>query len=112
MHIPSKIRTKTGDLKYLLIRSVKDLLPLKLISAPKRGFILPIAKWLRGPLRPQVEHFLGKDYLKRQGLFQENLYDKVVKPHIESKKNHDWQIWTVFMFQKWYEQFVLRGSAS
>ena len=46
-------RSRQGDLKYLWKKTIGDLLPHRLLNAPKRGFVIPITKWLRGPLKPR-----------------------------------------------------------
>src|SRR5207253_8098203 len=56
--ISAPMRTKGTDLKYLLKRAVSDLLPPDLLTAPKRGFVIPLELWLRRELRPLVERLL------------------------------------------------------
>jgi asparagine synthase (glutamine-hydrolysing) len=106
MRIPAAVRTDSATLKYLLIEAVKDLLPDGLISSPKRGFVLPVGRWLRTNLKPQVEHFLGPSYLKQQGIFEESIYEKLIKPHLEGTRDMSWQLWTLLMFQRWHEQYI------
>ena len=100
--IPSHIRTKNGDLKYLLREIVNDLLPCELLTAPKRGFILPLPLWTRQELRPRIEHLLGPKNLKEQSIFSPQVWDRIVSPHLEGKRDYTQQVWTLFMFQLWY----------
>lgn len=103
--IPPEVRMSFKDPKYLLRESVKNLLPNELLSAPKKGFIVPEDRWLRTILREQVEIFLGEDYLKKQGVFSSDIHKKYVVPHMNKTKNYHWQLWTLLMFQKWHERF-------
>jgi asparagine synthase (glutamine-hydrolysing) len=41
--------------KRLLVEAARDLLPAAVLARRKRGFVLPIDRWLRGPLRREVE---------------------------------------------------------
>ncbi|MBN8555159.1 MAG: asparagine synthase (glutamine-hydrolyzing) [Deltaproteobacteria bacterium] len=104
--IPSHLRSQTGNFKNLLLKSVSSLLPSDLIHQKKRGFILPEKKWLRGRLREQVECLLSPQFLKRQGIFQERIYTQWVAPHLAEKKDYSWKVWTLLMFQLWYDRFI------
>ena len=102
MAIPAHQRIGRAHLKQALIDAVRDLLPPQLLSAPKKGFILPVASWLRGRLRPQVEHLLGEPYLRGQGIFHERISEQLVRPHLAGRADHSWQLWTLLMFQMWH----------
>lgn len=104
MKIPAHVRIGGTRLKQVLIDAVADLLPPQLLRAPKRGFVLPMASWLRGRLRPQVEHLLGEPYLRRQGIFDTRIVGRLVEPHLAARVDHGWQIWTLLMFQMWHSR--------
>ena len=108
LRIPPQVRTKPDDPKYLLRRAVQDLLPRDLARAPKRGFVLPTAQWLRGPLRPLAERMLDPDRLARQGMIRPEFFGRFVRPHLEGRGDYHAQIWTVLMFQLWHVLFVER----
>ena len=106
MRIPSQIRTKPGDPKYLLRQAMKDLLPSELLHAPKRGFVIPTAQWLRGPLRPLAERLLAPKRLADQGLFRPEFYARFVQPHLEGQADYHPQVWTALMFQVWHSLYL------
>jgi len=110
--IPSSLRTKPDDLKYLLKASVADLLPAEILSARKRGFVIPIKLWLRTSLRKLAEHLLSPERLKTQGLFEPGFYWRYVKPHIEAKEDFTWQVWAALMFQLWHFIFIEQNARS
>jgi asparagine synthase (glutamine-hydrolysing) len=102
MAIPAHLRIGGAHLKQVLIDAVADLLPPELLQARKKGFVLPVASWLRGRLRPQVEKLLGEPYLRRQGIFDERITERLVRPHLAGRADLSWQIWTLLMFQIWH----------
>lgn len=104
--IPSSIRTAAGDLKYLLKRAIGDLLPEPLLSARKRGFVIPTKLWLRRELRPLVERLLHPDRLRRQGLFHSTFYISFVLPHLDGKADYTSQVWAALMFQIWHLIYI------
>lgn len=83
-----------------------DLLPPDLLTARKRGFVIPIELWLRGELRPLAEHLLNPQRLKRQGLFRPQFYDHYVRPYLEGRSTFTWQVWAALMFQLWHVVFI------
>jgi len=104
--IPSAMRAKSGDLKYLLKKSISDLLPADLLTARKKGFVIPIELWLRRDLRRLTERLLNPDRLRRQGLFRAEFYEHYVKPHLDGKAVFTAQVWAALMFQLWHSIFI------
>lgn len=103
--IPPIIRTGGHEPKSFLKKIVKDLLPVELLNAPKKGFILPLKTWTRKELRPLIEEMLSPDFIKNQGIFSDRCYREVVKPHLDEKRDFTQQVWTLLMFQMWYNVY-------
>ena len=106
LSIPSSMRTKDGDLKYLFKRAIADLLPAELLTARKRGFVIPLKLWLRRELRPLVERLLHSKRLEQQGLFHSKFYNLFVLPHLEGQADFTAQVWSALMFQLWHVVFI------
>ncbi len=104
MAVSAHARIGRQRLKQVLIDAVCDLLPAELVCAPKKGFVLPVATWLRGKLRPRVEELLGVRYLREQGIFSERIAADWVRPHLSGEADRSWQIWTLLMFQLWHQR--------
>lgn len=100
--IPPNQRTQKNDLKYLLKNALGQLLPESILTAPKKGFTLPMLDWMRTTLRGEVETLLGEAYLKKQGIFNPNIYHLYTKPFLEGKKFPEWELWTLLNFQFWF----------
>ena len=104
--IPATVRTRRNDLKGLLRTAVAPLLPSEFLTAPKKGFVIPLASWLRGHLRPAVETLLSPTRLERQGLFNASFYEHYVKTHLDGRADHALKVWAGIMFQLWHLRFV------
>ena len=104
--IPPSIRFDRWNYKQLLRDTIGDLLPPKLINAPKRGFVIPLKLWLRDQLRPLAEQLLGRDRLAAQGIFQPGFYDWAVRPHLDGKVDNTTLVWGALMFQLWHKEFI------
>jgi len=106
MSIPACIRTNTNNLKYLFIKAMGNALSKEIVNGPKKGFVLPIDRWMRTSLKEQVHYYLGKDYLKKQGLFSQKLYSHIVKPYFTGRGYLKNCVWTAFMFQLWHKKYL------
>jgi asparagine synthase (glutamine-hydrolysing) len=104
--LPSELRTRRADLKGLLRESIADLLPPELITAPKRGFVIPLKLWLRGTLRPLVEALLAPRHLAAQGLFKPEFHVRYVRPHLDGRADFTNVVWAALMFQLWHLIFI------
>jgi asparagine synthase (glutamine-hydrolysing) len=107
--IPPELRTSADDPKGLLREAVADLLTPAHLEAPKRGFVLPLARWLRGPLRPLAERLLDDGHLARQGLFHPGLADRLLRPHLDGRSDESERLWPLLMFQLWHLLYVEEG---
>jgi asparagine synthase (glutamine-hydrolysing) len=106
LSVPAHVRTRRNDLKYLLRETVADLLPPALLSAPKRGFVIPLKLWLRQRLRPLVERLLAPERLARQGIFRPEFHRAFVAPHLDGTADHTNKVWAALMFQLWHELYI------
>jgi len=106
LSLPSKFRSPDRPLKSLLIDAVSDLLPEEVVAGPKKGFVIPVASWLRRELKPLVECYLGSEFLRQQGLFREDLYKSIALPHLTGSVDASSKIWTLLMFQLWWNRHI------
>ena len=104
MQIPAEMRISDGIPKQFLKDVVEDLIPPDVFSAKKRGFILPLKEWTRGELRDLVETYLSPQYINQQQIFNPKLYEKMVQPHLKGIKDNTNFIWTLLMYQLWYDK--------
>ena len=95
-----KIRDKCG--KWILRELLFKYVPQKLIDRPKQGFGLPIADWLRGPLREWVEDLINETRLIKEGYFHPEPILLAWQKHLNGENMHN-QLWGVLMFQAWLE---------
>lgn len=78
--------------------------PQEMMERPKKGFSIPIEKWLRQPqLKAWAESLLEQKTLESQGLLNADVVRKIWTDFID---RGEWriQIWYVLMFQEWLMQ--------
>lgn len=103
--IPLDYKLKGSKGKYILKKAVEPLLPKEILHRPKKGFGIPIAGWLKGRLNPLMHDLLDETRLKNQGLFDPKFVQKLVNEHEKNIASHHKQLWTLLVFQLWYENF-------
>lgn len=101
-----KLRGNKG--KYILKRSVEGLLPKSILTRSKKGFGIPIAAWLKGRLNPLMHDLLAPRRLSDQGLFEAAHVQTLIAEHEKGIASHHKQLWTLLVFQLWYDNFLRR----
>ncbi|MGC8603981.1 MAG: asparagine synthase (glutamine-hydrolyzing), partial [Desulfomonilaceae bacterium] len=99
--LPSKMKIKKFNRKYLLKKALKNYLPRSILHRKKRGFLIPTALWLKQNLRPLVEETLGFSNLKKQGLFRSNVVAEMITKHNQGKMDYRKELWTLLVLQLW-----------
>ena len=97
--IEKKIRFFKG--KWILKKVLNKYLPEKLYERPKKGFSVPMAAWLRGPLKQWAEELIDPKRIERDGYFNPSLVQKKWKEHLSGKKNWENLLWNILIFQLW-----------
>jgi asparagine synthase (glutamine-hydrolysing) len=90
----------------LLKRAAASRLPASILSRPKKGFGIPVARWLRGHLAPLLNELLSRDRLKRQGLFNPEIVARRIAEHQSGRHDHRKPLWTLLIFQLWCDHWL------
>lgn len=117
MGLPLEYKIKDGNMK----RMIKDLtlryIPKELMDRPKQGFSVPRERWMRNELKEELLSYVDRDYLIKQNIFKVDETRKFVYDFIENGnrggntgRNHAGFVWAYFVFQKWYETYILRSG--
>ena len=110
--LPMSMKLRNGGGKWILRRVLNQYVPRELIDRPKKGFSLPIAEWLRGPLREWAEDLLGENRLRGDGFFHPTIVRKIWEDHLSGQRDLRHHVWALLMFQAWLDHKDTRKPQS
>ncbi len=97
--------------KAVLKRAFRAMLPKAILDRPKQGFAVPVAKWLRGPLKEMMQDLLLGRRARERGLFKPAGVKQLVDEHLSEKADHQDRLWLLLVFELWAREW-LDGNSS
>jgi asparagine synthase (glutamine-hydrolysing) len=103
--------SRLGRGKVILKDAMRGRLPREVIDRPKKGFGIPVAAWLKGPLREVMNDLLSESRTRTSGYFDSARVRQLINEHCEGTRNHRKVLWTLLSFELWREARGIRGRA-
>ncbi len=104
--IPAKLKIKgLNNKKYILKKTLEDILPKDILYRKKMGFGVPIDVWLRGELKDYAYATLLCEKALKRNLFKKEEIKKILDAHMQGKVSYAQQIWALLMLEKWFNIF-------
>jgi asparagine synthase (glutamine-hydrolysing) len=92
--IPSRFKFRNGQTKYLLKKALEPILPKPIVHRTKKGFGIPIGRWLRNGVAmidPQTfSKFLNTDFIRLQ-----------ISGHQAGKADNRAFLWNLWVLERW-----------
>lgn len=101
---PYALKTRDGGLKWPLQTLVRRHVDPIIMDRPKMGFGVPMAQWLRGPLREWAEDLLAPDRLRRDGYLAVAPVRRRWEEHLRGHRSWAHDLWGVLMFQAFLDE--------
>jgi asparagine synthase (glutamine-hydrolysing) len=98
-----------GQMKKKILQDCfQNILPEELYNRPKKGFEVPLLKWLRGDMKPMIqEYLLDEAFIKEQGLFNYAELKILFNTLLSSNPGESHaRIWGLLVFQYWYKKYI------
>jgi asparagine synthase (glutamine-hydrolysing) len=105
LSLPADVKVRGLTTKWLLKRIAETTLPPSLVRRRKRGLSVPIAAWLNGDMRGEVDRLLAPDRLRQQGLLSDVYVGRLVAEHRTGRANHARALWTLLVLERWLERW-------
>jgi asparagine synthase (glutamine-hydrolysing) len=104
MPLDWKLGGKGG--KTLLRKAMRGVVPNAIIDRPKKGFPIPIAPWLRGPLQGFTRENLLAQSSACNRYLNHGAVDRIVREHERGSADRSQEIWTLLVFEFWHQQMM------
>ena len=105
--LPAKYKIRNGTSKFLLKKVAESLLPSDIVHQPKRGFPVPIADWLRGPLFDRTRDRLLDQRSATGQYFKREVVHELLERHRRGEDLAD-ELWALLVFEEWHSAFIDR----
>ncbi len=109
MSLSVKQKTPRGQLKGLLKRALKGVLPAEILQQKKQGFMAPMPAWLRGELRPVCEELLSTERVEQRGIFSPSYVTNLLGAHFAGRRDFSDQIYALLVLEVWHHVHMLES---
>jgi asparagine synthase (glutamine-hydrolysing) len=104
--LPLEYKITARSRKRILKAAFEDLIPKVVRTQPKRGFDMPIGEWFKNELREEFERLVTD---VETPLIRADEVRSLLDEHCSGRRDHEWFLWTVYVFTHWYERMQSDG---
>jgi asparagine synthase (glutamine-hydrolysing) len=97
MRLPMQFKIRDGESKYLLKKVLNKYLPASCVYRPKVGFGVPLAQWLRGPLRGWAQQLVHDDTLMSRLPLEKEIIRTMLRQQLAGERESHPLLWSVLM---------------
>ncbi len=105
LRLPGAWKLRRRQRKSLLVEAMNRPLPPEILAQPKRGFVLPFAEWMRGPLCREIQETLAEPGpVLNEALHWDDV--RQVWNEFEAGRAHWSRPWMFYVLRKWTAQHL------
>ena len=105
--LPCQLKIKNGNKKILIKDIVHKYLPKEIMDRPKKGFGMPVGKWLKSDLKPLVLEYVNEKKLNEHDLLNTKEVLRLRDLVLNGEKESPLKLWYILIFQMWYQRWML-----
>ena len=104
--LPDEMKVRGSRLKWILQRvAEKRGLPESIVNQKKQGFTFPLARWMKGSLRPLVFDLLDPDEWEADSLIDTRKMSDLKDDHMSGVINNYRILYNLMCFRAWRRSF-------
>ena len=101
--MPARMKFRGGEMKYLLKRTIKDIMPPKIMNRKdKMGFPVPLHIWSKNKAKSFILDILLSKKAKERNILDTKYIEKLVN----SEQPFSRGLWGLLSLEIWYNQFI------
>lgn len=102
-HMPAGMKFRGGELKYLLKRAIKDLMPPEILNRKdKMGFPVPLHLWLKNQAKQFILDVFHSQKARERSIINTDYVEKL----IDSEQPFGRGLWGLLSLEIWFNQFI------
>jgi asparagine synthase (glutamine-hydrolysing) len=102
--LPTRYKLRRGCTKFLLKRAATGTLPDAIIRRPKKGFGIPLARWMRGPLADRMRDIVASSAVWNLGLVDRSTFERYHREHASRQVDRSKPLWALYVLDHWLER--------
>ncbi len=105
LNMPSGLKVKNGNTKYILKKAVEGIIPSEIIWRKKQGFGTPIDEWLKNdsPISEEMFNIIMSSGLRERNILNYDYVKGLIYSHQNRKANQSFKIWNLITLSLWYD---------
>lgn len=107
MRLPADLKLKKGVKKYLLKKALEGTVPNEVLYGPKKGFGVPYANWIKGPLLDFMKSKLFSPKIMELKLLNEPYVNLLIEGHVSNKAQHGFMLWKLLNLCIWIDEYEI-----
>ena len=92
---------KDGTGKYNLKQLLAAKTNTELVFKPKKGFTIPLAKWMRNELKNEIALTIFNMPPQLATFFNKKTIEEMWQKHLNNQQDNSWILWAVYSLIKW-----------
>jgi asparagine synthase (glutamine-hydrolysing) len=104
--LPVEHKLQAADGKRLLKSTLRRVLPEEVLTRPKMGFGVPLARWFREQLRDLPADILLDRRSLDRGYFRREEIECLIDEHRASVADHSLRLWVLLQLETWHREVV------
>jgi asparagine synthase (glutamine-hydrolysing) len=104
--IPMSVHADNSGGKALLKRTLRNVLPAEILTRPKMGFGVPLARWFRNELRELPSDILLDPRSLDRNYFRRTEIECLISEHRAAKADHSLRLWVLVQLELWHREVL------
>lgn len=111
--LPSHLKLHAGldgfTSKYLLKKAADSRLPAEIVNRKKKGFAIPLSKWIKGPLHGRLDRVFQSSPFWDLNVLDRSTFQTWFSEHLEGRADHSKPLWALLVADHWAKRQKLDG---
>ncbi len=108
--LPASMKLRRLTSKHILKKAMRDRLTSEITDRRKRGFNIPMARFMHHGLAPLLQRALAPDRVRSAGFLRPEAVSALVRDHMERRRDNGRLLWNLLMLQLWHSRHFAGGD--